>query len=247
MATVTRKFSASFGSAYAGLSTANWALEGGSFATTGVSESTIVPGTYLASVTYDPASATGISFRVPKTGGGYLYTYEDLRQVVADVANVTQIAGVTTTGPSSGSIAFPNAIGTSTLSGTLYVNVASIGGLSVSVPGSGSIAFGNTVSSFAGGAVASVTNPVTVGTNNDKTGYALGSAGLDSIAADTGINFRQAQASILAAVSGASSGTPVAGMAGTIVFTDPTNSTPRITANVDSVGNRTSVTLTPPG
>ena len=39
----------------------------------------------------------------------------------------------------------------------------------------------STRSTFAGGAVASVTAPVTVGTNNDKTGYALSPAGVTAI------------------------------------------------------------------
>jgi hypothetical protein len=38
-------------------------------------------------------------------------------------------------------------------------------------------------STYAGGAVASVAAPVTVGTNNDKTGYALAPTGLDAIPA----------------------------------------------------------------
>ena len=50
-------------------------------------------------------------------------------------------------------------------------------------------------STYAGGAVASVTAPVTVGTNNDKTGYKLASDGLDSISttAPSGVasNFRE--------------------------------------------------------
>lgn len=42
-------------------------------------------------------------------------------------------------------------------------------------------------STYAGGAVASVTAPVTVGTNNDKAGYALAATGLDAISvADPG-------------------------------------------------------------
>lgn len=39
----------------------------------------------------------------------------------------------------------------------------------------------STRSTYAGGAVASVTAPVTVGANNDKTGYALSSAGIQAI------------------------------------------------------------------
>ena len=54
----------------------------------------------------------------------------------------------------------------------------------------------STRSTYAGGAVASVTSAVTVGTNNDKAGYSLASSGLDSISttpANFGVtpNFRQ--------------------------------------------------------
>lgn len=53
----------------------------------------------------------------------------------------------------------------------------------------------STRSTYAGGPVASVTAPVTVGTNNDKAGYALGATGLDQIpiTAPTGVasNFRE--------------------------------------------------------
>ncbi len=55
------------------------------------------------------------------------------------------------------------------------VNVATIGGMTLTVPGSGTISIPNVLgtSTYAGGAVASVTAPVTVGTNNDKSGYGI--------------------------------------------------------------------------
>ena len=43
---------------------------------------------------------------------------------------------------------------------------------------------------------------MTVGTNSDKTGYALLSAGLDSITVETGVNARQALSPILASAAG---------------------------------------------
>jgi uncharacterized protein (UPF0333 family) len=146
MATVSRKHSASFGSQYTGLSTVQYAYEGTTtWTSTGVTESTVVPGTYVSpSLTYDPTTTTGIAFRVPKSGGGYTYTYEDIRPSTVDLVaitpsvNVVQIAGQTAN--AAGAVTFPSSVGTST---------------------------------FSGGSVASVTNPVTVGTNNDKTGYAL--------------------------------------------------------------------------
>lgn len=97
-------------------------------------------------------------------------------------------------------------------------------------------------STYAGGAVAGVTAPVTVGTNYDKAGYALAPAGLDAVAIEPGINARQALAPILAATAGALSG---AG-GGTIVVKGGNSSTTRITATTDAAGNRTSVTLALP-
>ena len=98
-------------------------------------------------------------------------------------------------------------------------------------------------STFAGGAVASVTAPVTVGTNNDKSGYVLAAAGLDSIPVETGINVRQSLSPILAAcagiVAGAGTGTVTLNSAGS-------SNTARIAATVDSSGNRTAVSLTLP-
>jgi hypothetical protein len=97
-------------------------------------------------------------------------------------------------------------------------------------------------STFAGAAVASVTAPVTVGVNNDKTGYVLSPAGLDMIAVETGINARQALSPILAAAAGTLSGAGT----GTIVIKGGNVVTTRITATSDSSGNRTSVLLALP-
>lgn len=98
-------------------------------------------------------------------------------------------------------------------------------------------------STYAGGSVASVTGPVTVGTNNDKTGYILGSSGLDSILVETGINARQALSPILAASAGVLSG---AGTGSIIVFAGGSTSTHRIDATTDNNGNRLTVTLNLP-
>jgi hypothetical protein len=100
----------------------------------------------------------------------------------------------------------------------------------------------STRSTFAGGAVASVTAPVTVGTNNDKSGYALSSSGLDSIQIEVGVNARQALSPILAACGGVVVGAGT----GVIVFKGGNSSTTRITATTDNAGNRSSVTLTLP-
>jgi hypothetical protein len=97
-------------------------------------------------------------------------------------------------------------------------------------------------STFAGGAVASVTAPVTVGTNNDKANYTLASSGLDSIQVESGINARQSLSPILAACAGIISGAGT----GVVVIKGGNSSTTRITATTDNAGNRSAVTLTLP-
>ncbi len=100
----------------------------------------------------------------------------------------------------------------------------------------------STRSTFAGGAVASVTAPVIVGTNNDKAGYALVSSGLDAIQIEGGVNARQALSPILAACAGVIAGAGT----GVVVIKGGNSSATRITATTDNSGNRSSVTLTLP-
>lgn len=129
----------------------------------------------------------------------------------------------------------------------------------------------STRSTFAGGPVARVVEPVTVGTNNDKTGYAitqafpanfaalaitanggvtvgdrsgfsLAASGLDAISVEPGINVRQALAPILAATAGTISGVGT----GTISIRGGNATTTRITATIDPAGNRASVVLALP-
>jgi hypothetical protein len=97
-------------------------------------------------------------------------------------------------------------------------------------------------STYSGGVVAGVTTPVTIGFNNDKSGYTLSPAGLDSISIETGVNARQALSPILAASAGTLSGAGT----GTIVIRGGNVSATRITATSDSSGNRTSVILALP-
>lgn len=98
-------------------------------------------------------------------------------------------------------------------------------------------------STYAGGAVASVTAPVTVGTNSDKTGYALSAAGLDAVPVESGVNARQAFSPVLAACVGLLSG---AGTGTIVVKAGHDNATTRITATTDGAGNRSAVTLVIP-
>jgi hypothetical protein len=97
-------------------------------------------------------------------------------------------------------------------------------------------------STYAGGPVASVSTPVIVGTNNDKSGYALSSAGMDAISIESGINARQALAPILAAAAGVLTGAGT----GAIVIRGANAAISRITATTDNAGNRTSVSLSLP-
>jgi hypothetical protein len=98
-------------------------------------------------------------------------------------------------------------------------------------------------STFSGDSVGSVANPVTVGVNNDKSGYLLAPAGLDPVVIEPGINARQAFSPILAALAGV----VVGAGSETIQFKGGNSSTTRITAALDTLGNRTSVSLTLPG
>jgi hypothetical protein len=115
------------------------------------------------------------------------------------------------------------------------------------IDGLGSVASVGAPVSVGGGTITSVTDPVTVGTITDKTGYTLAAAGLDQVVVETGINARQALAPILAATAGKSthpSSTQILFAAGktTAGGSPPT----RVTATVDGTGERTDVTLSVP-
>jgi hypothetical protein len=142
-----------------------------------------------------------------------------------DDASVIPLAGSAVVDPWS--VALPGSYATGTAGAVLGTN------LDVHV---------SSRSTYAGGAVASVTAPVTVGTNNDKAGYALSSAGLDSIQIEAGINARQALSPILAACAGVVAGAGT----GLVVIKGGNTSTTRISATTDNSGNRSSVTLTLP-
>jgi hypothetical protein len=100
----------------------------------------------------------------------------------------------------------------------------------------------STRSTYAGGVVAAVAAPVTVGTINDKVGYTLAPSGLDAIQVESGVNARQALSPILAASAGVVAGAGT----GVIIIKGGNSSTTRITATTDNAGNRSSVTLTLP-
>jgi hypothetical protein len=88
---------------------------------------------------------------------------------------------------------------------------------------------------LSGGAVA-LASGVTVTTNNDKTGYALGAAGADLVLVD-GKSLPSAVGYIAASTAGKVSGAGT----GTEVFTALDGITTRLTITVDVSGNRTAV------
>lgn len=93
------------------------------------------------------------------------------------------------------------------------------------------------------GAVGSVTAAVTVGTNNDKTGYTLSNTGIDNIldrtaGVETSFTLRQALRLILSSAAAKLSGAATT----TVKLRDINDTKDRITATVDSDGNRTAIT-----
>ncbi len=92
--------------------------------------------------------------------------------------------------------------------------------------------------------VVGLTN-TTVGTTTvvtTKTGYSLAAAGLDSVVVEVGLNARQALS-----INAAANGGKISGAATTeVVILGAGVATTRITATVDSSGNRSAVTLAPP-
>ena len=95
---------------------------------------------------------------------------------------------------------------------------------------------------YAGGPVASVSGPVTVAQNNDKSGYSLAPSGLDSITVESGINARQALSPMLAAVAGVLAGAGT----GSVSIKAAGGTTTRITATTDNAGNRSAINLNLP-
>jgi hypothetical protein len=86
------------------------------------------------------------------------------------------------------------------------------------------------------------TDGVIVATNNDKTGYALSAAGIDSILDEViegTLTMRQALRIFLSALAGKSTG----GGTVTVNFRDNADGKNRIIATVDADGNRSAVTL----
>ncbi len=115
-------------------------------------------------------------------------------------------------------------------------------GTAGSIVGSRLDAAVSTRSTYAGGPVSSVVGPVTVGSNQDKTGYTLGGSGLDAVAVEAGLNARQALSVVAAATAGVLTGAGT----GTVDVKGVGVATSRITATTDAGGNRSQVVLALP-
>ena len=90
---------------------------------------------------------------------------------------------------------------------------------------------------YDGRSVLAVTQPVTAGTNHDKSGYSLNANGLDLVMVETGVNLRQAVSPILAATAEVISRPST----GQITIKAGNNSSTKIVATRDKIGNRTTV------
>ena len=164
-------------------------------------------------------------------------------KVASDVtiASVTGAVGSVTgaVGSVTGNVG-GNVVGST---GSVVGAVGSVTGAVGSVTGAVGSVTGN-VGGNVVGSVASVTAGVTVTTNNDKTGYALSTAGVDAILDDTigdsTITLRQAVKVMLASLAGKLSGAATT----TVSIRNVADDTNVIVATVDADGNRSAVTLT---
>ena len=102
---------------------------------------------------------------------------------------------------------------------------------------------GKTVVSILGSfSIENRNNSVVVATNNDKTGYRLSATGVDDVL-DEAVEGSRTLRQILRGYSSALLGKISGGGSSTETFRDIDDSKDRITATVDSDGNRTAITL----
>lgn len=162
--------------------------------------------------------------------GNYAVHFHNQRasNLVVGVLGVTTISGDDTlSSPDPWSASVPGSYGAGTAGALLGMNLdAKVSSRSI----------------YAGGPVSSVISAVTVGINNDKLGYQLSPAGLDSVSIEPGVNARQAMSPLLAAAAGVLSGAGT----GTIVIKGGNTTISRIIASTDNVGNRMGITLNLP-
>lgn len=136
----------------------------------------------------------------------------------------------------------------SILTDTAEIGTAGAGLTNINLPNQTMDIVGNITGNLSGsvgsvtGAVGSVTAGVTVTTNNDKTGYALSSAGVDAIlddAVEGAYTFRQFLRLFAASLGGKLSGAATT----TVTIRNVSDSKNVVVATVDADGNRSAVTL----
>lgn len=193
---------------------------------------TVTTLTNLPAITANWLTATGIAVNALNGKGDWLLSSSytaPLSGAATATAVWTDISATDFTTAAS--------IGKSVMNGVALgtgLTIAAVSGAVGSVTGN---VGGNVV-----GSVASVTAGVTVTTNNDKTGYALSSAGVTAVWAEvmTGTTTAvQAMRGFIAAMLGKSSGLDV----GTPTFRNIADSKNVITSTTDANGNRATVTL----
>jgi hypothetical protein len=154
--------------------------DGGTFAdaTNEATEIAASSGVYYLDLTSTEMNADTVAVIVKTTSSGakttvlVIYPLED-----GDiVANMTQVGGQTAS--ASGTVTFPAATLAST-TGAVGSVTGAVGSVTGNVGGNVVGSVGSVTGNVGGnvvGSVDSVTDPVTVGTNNDKTGYSLATA-----------------------------------------------------------------------
>lgn len=125
--------------------------------------------------------------------------------------------------------------------GDIDVDVTSWNGTAVASPATAGYPSVTLKSGTGTGEVSLSSGAVTVGTVNDKTGYALSSAGVDAVlddAVEGSVTMRGILRAVLAFVAGKASG----GGSSPVAYRDQADTKNRISLTVDSNGNRSSVT-----
>jgi hypothetical protein len=134
----------------------------------------------------------------------------------------------------AGANAFSGAAGSTTLT------ALATGAITAAVIADGAI---DTATFASGTTIPRVTLADVLTSNSDKTGYSLAAAGLDSVVIETGMNARQAMSVIASASAGVLAGAATTTVTIAAAGVSATN---RVTATVDSSGNRSAVTLSLP-
>lgn len=139
-----------------------------------------------------PNVAQGNAGQLPTATAAGLVTLAGVTHTGAVIPTVSEVTGAV--GSVTGAVGSVTGNVSGNVSGSVGSVVGAVGGSVASVTGAVGSVTGN-VGGNVVGSVASVTAAVTVGTNNDKTGYGLASTGLDSISttAPSGVasNFRE--------------------------------------------------------